>query len=460
VDLHQLDEAFLAESLTRYQTSEFVSKETYFVSPHPIYEILAVASERMNQPIRLLVTEQGPPDHFFLTSFTTFKPVIFSARYIALATRINRLFPEAYATADLRPMLAEGIAFDAIAEFFLMEGDAVGAALSFMKARVAQSNISLPTTRSLLGVGSDLLSSEAEPVDELYIADMFFGLAHEIGHAIQESGPDDKDRAPWCSDDLLMQYVEWHAARSTGDAGLTYREAGASAVLHPDRLRHEAGADIEACRLIARAARSIVGKFGQPAAEPQFHTLMVGVQFSYLFLGFLRACRRVVTMNGLGPGDRDKAIELLQEPLAFAVRQQILQDHLPIIAAEMMAPDRDSLQLAFGAGPRDVSRIDCRAVDHFRAMWTRIHHDLSPFAADLDSGLLSAMDFFNRDLRDGELGDLFATYQDQGGHPTAARHFIALAESMALSDDVLAELELGLQYAGGTVQPPGSRGST
>lgn len=455
MDLHQLDEDCLAESLSSYQTSEFVSKETYFVSPHPLYELLAVASERMNQPIRLLITEQGPPDHYFLGGFITFKPIIFSARYIALANRINRLFPEAYATANLRPMLAEGIAFEAIAEFFLMKGDAVGAALSFMKARVAQSNISLPTTRSLLGVGADLLSSDAEPVDELYIADMFFGLAHEIGHAIQESS-DAQDRAPWCSDDLLMHYVELQAAQSTGHAGMAYREAGLSAVLHPDRLRYEAGADIEACRLMARAARPIVEKFGQLAVEPQFHTLMVGIQFSYLFLGFLRGCRRVVAMNALGPGHRDKAIELFQEPLAFAVRQQILQDHLPIIAAEMMVPDRDSVQLAFGDGQRDVSVIDRRVVDHYRAMWTHIHHDLSPFAAELDSGLLSAMDFFQRDLRDGELGDLFATYQNQGGHPTAASHFMALARSMALSGDVLAELELGLQYAAGTAQPSGS----
>lgn len=449
----QVEEIFLAKSMQAHGVTVWAPKETYFVSPHPIDEFLKVVSERMNQPIRLLVTEQGAPEHFFLSGFT-FLPVIFSARYIALSNRINRLFPEAL--ADGRSKLAEGIAFDVIAEFFLVDGDAAGAALSFMKARVAQGNITFVDTRSLLGAGTDLWNSDEGAVDELYITDMFFGLAHEIGHAIQESALQGEDRAPWCSDDLLMQYVELHAARSTGDAGLAYREAGASAVLHPDRLRHEAGADIEACRLIARAVRPMVEKFGEPGFEPQFQTLMVGIQFNYLFLGFLTGCQRVVTMNALGPGDRERAIELVQQPLAVAVRQQILQDHLPIIAAEMMAPGRDSVELAFSNGPRDVSLIDRRVVDHFRDMWTRIYRDLSPFFADLDSGLLSAINFFNRDLLDGELVDLFATYQDQGGHPLAAMYFMGLAKSMALSDDVLAELEMGLNFAAGGAQRSGS----
>lgn len=435
-----LDAIALRESLRSFGVTGVDTKAFYFVSPHPIDEFLGVALEGLTRPVELLVSEQGAPDHFFLTGFSTL-PIIFSARYIALSERILRLIDEVYIRDNLCRKLAEGIAFDAMSEFFLLEHNPFMATLCFMKARTAQSNIYFADTRALLGAGTDLWSSEARAVDELYVADMFFGLAHEIGHAIQESNPAGSGNSPWCTDDRIRDYVAGSANQSPGDAGLSYRTVGPSAALDPGRLRHEAGADIEACRILARAASRIIKEHGEPDSTFDLRRLIVGIQTNYLCLAFVSACRRTVIMESFASPDPERALELVQQPIAFAVRQRLLQDHLPVIAGDALG--QDGVRLAFGEGERDVARIDPALDQSVRTLWANVFQDLRPYMDEINTGLVAAMSFFNQPMEredQAAIGRAYRRRAEEGGISLARRQFEGLAQSMALPQSKLSEL--------------------
>lgn len=442
--MDELDRLVLTESLKSFGVTATDSRDFYFISPHPIDELLAVAAERIPKPVELLVSEEGTAEHFFLAGMNVL-PVIFSARFIALSERITRIDNNGYPD-ELKQQMAESVAYDVIAEFLLTRRNAAAAAISYMKARVTLPSFFFVDTRSLLGAGTDLWSMESRAVDEIYITDFFFGLAHELGHAIQECrtepGP------PWCSDARIAEYVQVAADSSQGDAGITFREVGPSATLAIDRLRHEAGADIEGCLLLARAAHAMIEKHGAAGASLNLTRFFGSILFHYVLLGYLNGCWRTAEFLCLEPGNQKKAVELLQQPLAFAVRQMILQDHLSLIAVEAMGGEGDA-EAMFGSGPRDVALIPPEVSAHFKGIWSEVYRALLGISTAINGGLLAAIDYFNRPLPPEELADLASNYATgkQEGLEFAGHRFVDLAKSMHLPDQDLEMLMSMLDIA-------------
>ncbi|HZG44912.1 MAG TPA: hypothetical protein VEZ41_01410 [Allosphingosinicella sp.] len=442
-----LDEIAITESLRSYGVTSVQPKELYFVGRHPIDEFLSVAAERLTVPFKFMVSEQGAPDHFFLSGFDSL-PLVFSARYMGLTARILQLL-RSQTLAAVRDGLAEGIAFDTIAEFLLLEKNPILSALAFMKARVASRNIFMPDPRSMLGVGSDLLDLECRAFDEFYVTDMFFGLGHELGHAIQEVEASAGAGAPWCSDEAILQLVEEAASLSRGDAGLSFREVGASRTVGCERLRREAGADIEGCRLVARSASRIFANHAEPDFVPNLNALVEGLVTNFVVLGFINGCRRTAILASLAPGEQEKALELVQQPLAFAVRQGLLQAHLPVVIRDLFG---DGLAATFGEGVRDIALIEPETRRFFDEMWNAAIDILQGDFAGVERGLLRAMEFFNRPLSGEDLAELTTAYGQlvrSGDVGLAEARFMELAETMALGPDIVGELTEVLSLASG-----------
>lgn len=436
-----LNSLAFSEALAASGVEGVVDAADYFPHPHPIDELLKLAAESLPCPLQVLVAENGAPFHFFLTGFE-FLPVIFSARYVGLVDKLLRLRWPLFDDHGGRRREAEVLALETIAEFCLLDRKIDQAAVFFMKSRLIATNIVFPDARSVFGIGADIWSvdSASGVADELYVNMLFFGLAHEIGHAMETTGAGGLRPMPWCSDALIRSHLEACASRATGDAALSYHGHGPTAMLAVDRLRREAGADIEGCRLVAKATGPILARYGAPEAALDLARLVESFVIGFMALGFISGCRRIAKLISLDtdkPAGHARAVELLQQPLLFAARQLIVRDHLPIIAFEATSPDAGpALARFWGDVEPDVERLDPAFRDRFNRMWASAGEANDRAFLEIDGGLLAAMELWQSD--DSQIAILLADYaaihrERPGDTDGAIERFLNLAVSMGLS---------------------------
>jgi hypothetical protein len=436
-----LNSLAFSEAIAASGVEGIVDAADYFPSPHPIEELLKLAAESLPCPLQVLVTENGAPFHFFLTGFE-FLPVIFSARYVGLVDKLQRLLSPLFYGHGGRRRETEVLALETIAEFCLLDRKIDQAAVFFMKSRLVATNLILIDVRSAFGIGADIwfVDNAAGVADELYINKLLFGLAHEIGHAMETTGAGGLRAMPWCSDALIRTHIETCAARATGDAALSYHGYGPTAMLAVDRLRREAGADIEGCRLVAKATGPILARYGAPGAAFDLARLIESFLIGFMALGFISGCRRIPKLMGLHtdkPGGHARAVELLQQPLLFAARQLIVRDHLPIIAFEATSPGAGPVLARFwGDAEPDVERLDPAFRDMFNRMWASASEANAGAFLEIDEGLLAAMELWQSN--DSQIAQLLVDYaaihrERPGDTDGAIERFLNLAVSMGLS---------------------------
>lgn len=430
-----LDQLALREGLSRFGGERVVRARDYFGDPHPIDDLIALAQRSLPQPLLVGVSELGKSAHFFLPGLP-FLPVIVSARYLGIVGKLLSLRGESYNLDGLRRQAAEMLALELIAEFCLVDGTLDWpAALFFMKSRLVGGNLLIADPRSTGGARADILAIPGSGADEHYVCELMFGLAHELGHAIDQTRGDGARGPPWCSDDELVAYRDFVAGTfGDSDAGLSYRLTGASDVLEPDRLRCEAAADIEGCRLIARAVGPILAKYGNGRATVDVASLLDAISMNYLALAFIENCRRTATSLNSATWTGKRLTELCQQPIAFATRECILKDHLPIIVLEALHPDRDVPADLFGAeGERHVRRIDPELRGMCLTAWDRATQGNKGFYDETEAGILAAIKVSEND--DAQMQQLVADYSKVAAKSSfAVENFVCLAAELGVPD--------------------------
>ncbi len=219
----------------------------------PLKIFVEIAERASDQRIDLFWVDGGIPGHFALRGGERLT-VVFHSRQVELCAHLGTITIDGGWDDKLRSELFEGAALRMIAEFLLQRGYVDQALQTLARSRQVQGGFFFVEPRI-----DDL---EHLPLDERYLVEWFFGLGHEIGHAVGGELGRTFRRIEGLSPERISQVIEAVIDRRfTVDARdkltdlLGRVEAGELPLSHasPSVLRGEATADLFSVLCLCRA---------------------------------------------------------------------------------------------------------------------------------------------------------------------------------------------------------------
>lgn len=141
----------------------------------PMVRFIDIAEYPTDRQIELYWIDGGVPGHFAMRRGKKLL-VFFHSRQVELCAHLRSILISEQWNRETRQVLFEGAVLRIIAEFLLQRGFANHALFTLAKSRTLQTGFFFAEL--------DINQLEYIPFDERYLVEWFFGLGHEIGHAV------------------------------------------------------------------------------------------------------------------------------------------------------------------------------------------------------------------------------------------------------------------------------------
>lgn len=376
-----------------------------------------VATEDLAREIAVYWVDGGMPENFSLPGLDP-APIVFSTRFLEIASTLFRLIRENLLSGELLADVGERIGLQVIAELVLKRGDPATACYLMTRSLFASHSVTLtPSTISSL---------EMEELNESYMTVWFSALLHEIGHVHADETRTGDVVPPEALQDRVTTIFERLSYPAPLVAELMTRLAARDVQhsLHPKQLQTEIAADIFGVHALWQATVTVLDKDGRVTEfDPVRLALDVIDMFSVLVM--LNNCALVARQA------TDHAFDVRDEhwiAVAYHVRIDFLVDYLAMLLASVTTADhreefdsRRWREILVPAGADKKDRLDGLESGITRAMrqtlwpaerqtglgthltqqldstealtrWLNLHLDCGPFLALADALEISHLD--------------------------------------------------------------------
>lgn len=253
--------------------------------------------------------------------------VVFSSRYVELVF-IFRQILGTVAFDDYRTQAIARTALRVMAELAVYDGNLEFAEQAFIRSLIGE--------EKHVSDWSGLWIHEAfnQPMDEGYVANWFFGLAHDLGHINAIAHPEyqqlmfSENNARIALDYALTDY----GIPQEMESAIRKSAENPSSPLFPERLNVEAYADLFAIQILIRATPFLMEKVGMTA---NMYAVLNEVEQCMATLYILERCKastQWVARNSDFRGD----VELYIPPLVFTARRILARKPLEAFIAHTM----------------------------------------------------------------------------------------------------------------------------
>ncbi len=333
---------------------------------NPFFHFLDRFRDTVERKFDIYWVDGGKPELF---SVAQVEPalVTFSSRYIELVFVFRHILGEA--TFDgYRWQAVERTALRVMAELAVYQGNLEFAYQAFIRSLIGEKIHVFDWS------GYWIHELSEQPIDEGFVANWFFGLAHELGHLNVSAHPESpqgffsENDARLAIDFVLKDYglgqeIEDAIRKSAEDP---------SCPLCPNRLFVEAYADLFAVQIILRAAHFLMEKVG---ATADMYAVLTEVQQCMTTLWILERCKASAQWTATNSGGIKDA-ELYIPPIVLNVRQLLVRKPLEIAVTQMMS-----------------SKPSARDWLMVKEMMNQISHNWEPLVKEVLSGLEAANRF-------------------------------------------------------------------
>ena len=377
--------------------------------PYPL--ILHEAERQTGTKCDVYWVENGIPATFTLSAPGYAKRIIiWHSRHLELSQYLRQLFNNDDPLEIIRE-LAGRQCLNAIAELSLPKKNIDFAIKTFLKSINGQ---------SIFNVRDDLLlERNLAPIDESYFVDWFYGLAHEIGHAVQVT--DEIRNYTYLNDEALNQALEdalkvfdyypehiKQEARNRLDSGRKNDFFG------KDHIRSEVMADLNAISILSHSAYRAIHKSGNQLDITTFVTETI-IMANIITL--IERCEKMAQYAAKPPNDQGK-MDFVLMPIAYHIRVGSIYGYLKVLLATFET---------------NLQEIQEERKEAAQDLMKKINVQYNPIIDAIDSGLSRAMKFtFDPQESNDKLFDQFSIDLNSkvGGYfRLLAKNFCQLADS-------------------------------
>lgn len=396
--------------------------------PYPL--VLQEAERQTGAKHDVYWVEKGIPATFTLSVPGYAKRIIvWHSRHLELSLYLRQLFINED-PLEIICELAERQCLTAIAELSLPKKNIDFAIKIFLKSINGQ---------SIFNVRDDLLiESKSAPIDESYFVAWFYGLAHEIGHAVEVT--DEVRNYSYLDDEALNEALE--DALVVFDYYPDYIKQDARSRLNSDRkndfftkdhIRSEIMADLTAISILSNSAYRTIHESGN---QFDITTFVVEIIIMANIISLIERCEKMAQYAAKTPSDQRKIDHVLM-PIAYHIRVAKIYEYLELLLA------------TFGTNLQEIQEKRMVAAEDFME---KINVQYYPIIESIDSGLSRAVKF-SLDPQESyeELFEQFSTAlksKTGGVFRFLAKNFCQLADSYANESKQLERLKSIVNLSG------------
>ncbi|MBK8656487.1 MAG: hypothetical protein IPN20_21825 [Haliscomenobacter sp.] len=337
--------------------------------PYPL--VLQEAEKQTGTKCDVYWVENGIPATFTLSAPGYAKRIIiWHSRHLELSLYLRQLFINDDPLEIIRE-LAERQCLKAIAELSLPKKNIDFAIKAFLKSINGQ---------SIFNVRDDLLlESKLGPIDESYFMAWFYGLAHEIGHAVQVT--DEIRNYIYLNDDALNRALEdalrvfdYYPEHIKQEAKNRLNSSRKNDFFGKDHIRSEVMADLTAISILSHSAYRAIHKSGN---QFDITTFVIETIIMANIITLIERCEKMAQYAAKPPNDQGK-IDYVLMPIAYHIRVGRIYEYLKMLLA------------TFGTNLQEIQEDRMEAAED---LMEEINEQYNPIIDAIDSGLSRAIKF-------------------------------------------------------------------